>query len=377
MKKQKHQQTPDAGIVPAVIGICGFSGSGKTTLIESILPALKSSGLTVAVLKHDAHGLVVDRPGKDTDRFACAGAASVFAHSASKAFQIYPDSMDLTEALRKLPVSLDLIIVEGHKSSPLRRIWLEGPKPDNEPATSLIPIATLPWDVPDRAECLLEIIKDELKKNIDTRPLRCGLMVGGKSTRMGRPKALLEIDGETLAERVFRVLTSTGCNKTSTRCEPVLLGSGPLPEYLAGRITLPDPPGLAGSLTASLAGPMAGLLAAARWAPGSTWIICAVDMPGITPEALEWLMSMRRPGVWAVLPQLPGSRGVEPLFACYEPMIFPYIESLALKGNLALNKVAEHPKAITPQVPARLVPAFININTPQEWQRTVHTGGAD
>lgn len=368
---EKIQQT--FGLVPVVIGICGFSGSGKTTLIESVLPILKSSGLTVAVLKHDAHGLVMDRPGKDTDRFARAGAASVFAHSAAKAFQIYPVSMDLKEALKALPVCLDLIIVEGHKNSPLRRVWLDGPKSDKAP-TGFTPIATLPWDAPDRVECLLEIIKGDLKRNIDARPLRYGLMVGGKSTRMGRPKALLRIGDETLAERVFRLLNSMGS-------EPVLLGSGPLPESMTGRTTLPDPPGFAGSLDKSidkfLAGPMAGLLAAARWAPDSTWIICAVDMPGITPEAFAWLISMRRPGVWAVLPKLPDSQGVEPLFACYEPMIFPYIESLAQKGRLALHEVAKHPKAITPQIPERLVPAFVNINTPQEWQRTViqHTGG--
>jgi len=349
----KIQQT--FGLVPAVIGICGFSGSGKTTLIESVLPQLKSSGLTVAVLKHDAHGLVMDRSGKDTDRFARAGAASVFAHSAARAFQIYPVSMDLNEALKALPVCLDLIIVEGHKNSPLRRVWLEGSKPDNTPA-SFTPIATLPWDTSDRAEHLLEIIKGDLKRNIDARPLRYGLMVGGKSTRMGSPKALLKINDETLAERAFRLLRST-------ECEPILLGSGPLPESMAGRTTLPDSPGFAG--------PMAGLITASRWAPDSAWIIYAVDMPGITPEAFAWLISMRRPGVWAVLPKLPGNQGVEPLFACYEPMIFPYIESLAQKGRLGLHEVAEHSKAITPQIPDRLVPAFININTPQEWQRTV------
>ena len=51
-----------------VLGVCGWSGSGKTTLIEAILPAFRAKGLKIAVIKHDVHGLDIDRPGKDSDR---------------------------------------------------------------------------------------------------------------------------------------------------------------------------------------------------------------------------------------------------------------------------------------------------------------------
>lgn len=363
-KNSYEQGQQPFGLLPVVIGVCGFSGSGKTTLIESVLPSLKSSGLAVAVLKHDVHGLVMDRPGKDTNRFVCAGADFVFAHSTTKSFQIYSTSMSLEDALRALPLCLDLIIVEGHKNSPLRRVWLDGPKSDNEPA-GLGSIARLPWNVTGRAEQFFEIIKSELKKSIDARPLRYGLMAGGKSTRMGSPKALLEVDGEFLAERTFRILNSAACsNKAATEYKPVILGAGPLPGSLINQTTLlPDPP--------CTAGPVAGLLAASRWAPDSAWMICALDMPGITPETIDWIISMRKPGAWAVLPKLPNSPGVEPLSACYEPMIFPYIESMVQKGRMALNELARHPKVITPLVPERFVPAFTNVNRPQDWKNAV------
>src|SRR3990172_2773882 len=57
-----------------VFGVCGWSGSGKTTLIEAILPRLLQRGLSVAVVKHDVHGVSVDCSGADSDRFFQAGA---------------------------------------------------------------------------------------------------------------------------------------------------------------------------------------------------------------------------------------------------------------------------------------------------------------
>ena len=57
-----------------VLGICGCSGSGKTTLIEALIPRLHSIGLQVTVVKHGAHNVNIDVPGKDSDRFFRAGA---------------------------------------------------------------------------------------------------------------------------------------------------------------------------------------------------------------------------------------------------------------------------------------------------------------
>ena len=51
-----------------VLAVCGFSGSGKTTLLESVVGELSRRGLSVGVVKHDAHGIQIDRPGKDSDR---------------------------------------------------------------------------------------------------------------------------------------------------------------------------------------------------------------------------------------------------------------------------------------------------------------------
>jgi hypothetical protein len=57
-----------------VLAVCGFSGSGKTTLLEAAIPHLIARGLAVAAIKHDSHGFVVDKEGKDSDRLFRAGA---------------------------------------------------------------------------------------------------------------------------------------------------------------------------------------------------------------------------------------------------------------------------------------------------------------
>ena len=40
---------------PAVLAVSGLHNSGKTTLLEKLLPALRSRGLKVGVIKHDGH----------------------------------------------------------------------------------------------------------------------------------------------------------------------------------------------------------------------------------------------------------------------------------------------------------------------------------
>ena len=61
-----------------VVSVVGRSGSGKTTLLEKLIRELKRRGYRLAVVKHHYHaGLEFDVPGKDSYRFAQAGADHV------------------------------------------------------------------------------------------------------------------------------------------------------------------------------------------------------------------------------------------------------------------------------------------------------------
>ena len=54
-----------------------WSGTGKTTYLERLIAELKRRGLRLGVIKHDAHEFQLDREGKDSWRFARAGADAV------------------------------------------------------------------------------------------------------------------------------------------------------------------------------------------------------------------------------------------------------------------------------------------------------------
>lgn len=340
-----------------IIGIGGYSGSGKTTLIERVVKELKGEGLYVGLLKHTSHHrLSLDGEGKDSERFYRAGADFVFAHDVHQGFARFPfQDAGLSDALAHFPKGLDIVLVEGHKDSDITGIWImPGDKKDERhkvaPGTTREVIFR---GDPKYFEKVMRYIHQEIGTFHSCRALMAGLLVGGRSRRMGTSKAMLRIGEETLVERSFKTLA-----KVSARA--LFLGSAELTGHLGGADRLADADGVEG--------PMAGILTAFRWAPDKTWIISAVDMPFMDTKAWKWVLDQRRPGVWAVLPLLKSGAKAETMAACYEPMIFGYVEYLAGKGIRTLQKLTDHPKVITPMVPESLSHAWKNINTAREWE---------
>jgi molybdopterin-guanine dinucleotide biosynthesis protein MobB len=142
---------------PVVLGICGYSGSGKTTLIEQAVGRLRAAGLRVAVIKHDAHTLDVDKPGKDSDRLFRSG-ADVLVHDSRQALlRLHAADMSIDQALARLGGGYDVVLVEGHKGSPLSKVWLAGPDDPAPPAEAHNVLAVLPRDA-DRVGQVCELV---------------------------------------------------------------------------------------------------------------------------------------------------------------------------------------------------------------------------
>ena len=101
-----------------IITFVGKSGTGKTTLLEKLIPVLKTRGLRLAVLKHDAHHFEMDKPGKDTYRFTAAGADVVTISNAEKFALIEqpPAELRIEDIVTRLP-AVDLVLTEGYKKS--------------------------------------------------------------------------------------------------------------------------------------------------------------------------------------------------------------------------------------------------------------------
>ncbi len=103
-----------------------------------------------------------------------------------------------------------------------------------------------------------------------------GILIGGESRRMGRHKALIQVDGTTLLERTAAVAATV-----SDRI--VLLGRPPfqLPPLTRSLRNLNDlHPGI---------GPMAGLEALLSARPDDACMLLACDLPYLTTEPLQRL----------------------------------------------------------------------------------------
>ncbi len=185
-------------------------------------------------------------------------------------------------------------------------------------------------------------------------PVWACILIGGKSSRMGRPKHLIEDEQKT-----------TWLERTTALLSPlvdglVVAGAGMLPKTLANTVRLADIPGVVG--------PLAGLLAAFRWQPTVAWLLVACDMPCITPAALQWLLADRRAGCWGRVPRLAESKYCEPLFAWYDFRAGQLFEEQVADGDLRIGTVAAHPKIDTPVIPELLHSGWQNINTPEQLQ---------
>lgn len=347
-----------------VLAVCGFSGSGKTTLLEAAIPRLVERGLAVAVVKHDAHGFEVDRPGKDSDRLFRAG-ATVTLRGEQQQFERRGSTamLSLEATLARLGRDHDLLLVEGHKDTPLPKLWLgsagalDAP-PDvphmDAPKNVANIVGALAWNGP-RLAAFMEYIDHWLPAAWNARPLYRGLLMGGTSSRMGLPKQILPFGGRALGEIAAEALAAgRGDSKV------VALGQGALPEALKTLVQLPDSPGFSG--------PGAGLVAAHRWAPEATWIVAACDHPWLRAAHIEWLAAQRQPGRWAVIPAQPDGH-LSPTLAIYEPQALEFLERQmeADRGHdvrpLALLR-SPHTLVLAP--PAELADGWKNVNTREE-----------
>ena len=180
------------------------------------------------------------------------------------------------------------------------------------------------------------------------------ILIGGKSSRMGQPKHLITDErGITWLEHTVGILKPFVD-------EVVLSGGGDLPASLAGISRLAD--------IAGVVGPLTGILSAVRWMPQVTWLVIACDMPHISAEAVEWLLSHRRPGYWGYVPRMIGISHFEPLFALYDPEAAMLFERQALSGEMRMSSVARHPKIMNPVIPKSLRYGWENVNTPEQLQ---------
>ncbi len=112
-------------VSPPVIAVVGWKNSGKTTLVTKLIAELVSRGVRVASIKHAHHIFEIDHEGTDSFRHRQAGASSVAIVSARRVGIVREIAEGEEPPFEAVLASLgpaDLVIVEGYKSLPLKKI---------------------------------------------------------------------------------------------------------------------------------------------------------------------------------------------------------------------------------------------------------------
>lgn len=95
-----------------VFSFIAYSNTGKTTYIENLIACLKGRGLRVGAIKHDGHRLSIDAEGKDSWRFARAGADVVAVSDADKCAVMEYRPLEFEDIVARMR-DVDIILCEG------------------------------------------------------------------------------------------------------------------------------------------------------------------------------------------------------------------------------------------------------------------------
>jgi molybdopterin-guanine dinucleotide biosynthesis protein A len=199
-----------------------------------------------------------------------------------------------------------------------------------------------------------------------SRPLRVTgvIQAGGKSSRMGgRPKALLDLGGRRIIERVAASIAGVVDDLLVVTNTPELyrfLGLPMVPD------AFPD------------GGSLGGIFSGLQSASGDAAFTVACDMPFLTPGAARVVVS-RAGEADVVIPRVGGQ--LETLHASYRKSCLPHMEARLRAGQLKIVGFFDAVRVLTLDE-AEFAPhgdpavLFMNVNTPDELARAARLAGA-
>jgi molybdopterin-guanine dinucleotide biosynthesis protein A len=192
--------------------------------------------------------------------------------------------------------------------------------------------------------------------------LTLSIQAGGKSSRMGQDKALLDFDGQPLIRHLLARLDLLAQETIITTNHPEDYRFLELP-------LVPDPIPDRGAL--------GGLYTALSAASQPLVAVVACDMPFASPPILRACRDILSldPGLDAVIPGT--RRGLEPLHAVYRrKTCLPAVKAAiqADQWKMISWHAEVNVKSLAPEAVARLDPsglAFENVNTPEQFQQAI------
>ena len=193
------------------------------------------------------------------------------------------------------------------------------------------------------------------------------VLVGGRSSRMGQPKAALDFGGMPLLTRIVVEL--------KRRFDEIVIVAAPASEGQP-RIEIPGLK-IVHDETA-FAGPLDALRRGLNALEHTVAFVCSCDLPLLNSDVAAELVAMLD-DFDAVIPEVGGK--LQPLHAVYRKRCANAIESLAASGEKRLTagrQCDQREKSRRRRSAERFDPqlrSFFNVNTPEDYQRALKLAG--
>ena len=204
-------------------------------------------------------------------------------------------------------------------------------------------------------ETKIFMLKEEVLEFVsmffEVAPLKALVLLGGKSSRMGEDKGLIQYHKRTQAEHLVVLLEELGME--------VFLS---VREEQKENYLFLDRPFVTDQIQG--AGPLGGIASAMRSFPQAAFLVVACDLPNLQKEQLEFLLKNRNAKVFATCYESPLDGGPEPLCSIYEPKSFSALMRVWVSGKscprkMLFNRTVE----ILPVTDSKFL---VNANTPEE-----------
>lgn len=190
-------------------------------------------------------------------------------------------------------------------------------------------------------------IANHIKNLIEEKVARVkGLvLVGGKSTRMGVDKSILNYFGKPQKEHVFSLLK----NELTEVFYSVAEKSEKNNEISDAFLNL---------------GPFGGICSAFQQDPNAAWLVLATDVPFVDEKLVQLLLQKRNPSKVATTIKGKNQEFLEPLITIYEPKAYRKLLAYLAQGYSCPRKMLINSEVEIVEVDDNFIR---NINTPEEF----------
>jgi molybdopterin-guanine dinucleotide biosynthesis protein A len=204
-------------------------------------------------------------------------------------------------------------------------------------------------------ETKIFMLKEEVLEFVSTffevAPLKALVLLGGRSSRMGEEKGLIQYHEKTQAEHLVSLLEEIGLEvflsvREEQKKNYLFLNRPFITDQIQG------------------AGPLGGIASSMRSFPHTAFLVVACDLPNLQKEQLEFLLKNRNTKAFATCYESPLDGGPEPLCSIYEPKSFSALMKVWVNGKSCPRKMLFN-RAVE-ILPVNDSTFLVNANTPEE-----------